>query len=52
VNFFFIIGCWSTLSLGFYLHHRQTKNERTLQADEEIIKREADMKRVEEEARR
>lgn len=46
VNFFFIVGCWSTLSLGFYLHHRQTKNEKALQVDEEM-KTDGDAKHVE-----
>jgi len=37
VNFFFILGCWVTLSLGFYLYHRQERHEaRTAQPTKEL----------------
>ncbi|KAJ2904062.1 Pantothenate transporter liz1-like protein 8 [Zalerion maritima] len=48
VNFFFIIGSWSALSLGFFLYHRNEKKKNTLQtqADEELFVKAEDAKHV------
>jgi hypothetical protein len=32
VNFFFILGCWTSLSLGFFLYWRQEKRRKLLEA--------------------
>lgn len=33
VNFFFILGCWVVLSLGFYLHRRDEKRGKLVQQE-------------------
>ncbi|TDZ51524.1 Pantothenate transporter liz1 [Colletotrichum trifolii] len=39
VNFFFILGCWASLSLGFFLYHKEQKQkERRARLDEEHLK--------------
>lgn len=37
VNFFFILGCWSCLTLGFFLYNRQEKREKAARQDEELV---------------
>ncbi|ORY68582.1 vitamin H transporter [Pseudomassariella vexata] len=38
VNILFTLGCWFTLSFGFWLFNRQRKNAKDRQSDEEYIK--------------
>ncbi|KAL0934775.1 vitamin H transporter [Colletotrichum truncatum] len=46
VNFFFILGCWAALTLGFFLHGKEEKRKKDLALlDEENLKGE-DVKHV------
>ena len=39
VNFCFIVGCWFTLSLGFFLYRREEKaNDRLVREDPDAVK--------------
>lgn len=31
MNFFFILGAWALLTLGYFLHHRWEKRQKQLQ---------------------
>ncbi|KAL3296263.1 vitamin H transporter [Colletotrichum asianum] len=38
VNFFFILGCWASLTTGFFLYRKQEKRQKQLDLDEENLK--------------